>query len=359
MLAFWRRLPAIAGWPLVIEAIGRQGMVQHRIGVPLSRQIAITQQLRAEVPGVGVEEDSLEPIGKLQAAGEIRLSTRRRAIITSDLGSTSRALLTALAMAQGKNEVLVMQWILGRPLHPHATPSGSSPLSPETWFEQALNAAFLMPQQPDAEPRRALAAKQSEPGWRALGRLAVRAGSPGRRALLLRNLAGAVRSLESPGLHVVVRSKRPGRVEHATIPLLWPLRLNAVEAAALSSWPVGTTAELPVDALSSRQVPASRAIPRHGRIVAEGSVSGSARPLALTPIASTRHLHLLGPTGTGKSTLMLNLIIQDLEAGHGLIVIEPRGDLINDVLARVPKNRLDGHRASGGPKPLGAHGAIS
>ena len=54
-----------------------------------------------------------------------------------------------------------------------------------------------------------------------------------------------------------------------------------------------------------------------------------------------RHLYVAGQTGTGKSTLLLNAILQDLEHGMGVAVIDPHGDLIDDVLARMPRQRLD------------------
>ncbi len=62
--------------------------------------------------------------------------------------------------------------------------------------------------------------------------------------------------------------------------------------------------------------------------------------MALSPADSLRHLHLLGPTGVGKSTLLLNLITQDMAAGRAVVVIEPKGDLIADVLERVPPERV-------------------
>jgi hypothetical protein len=289
---------------------------------------------------MGIDEDASEPVGPFQAAGEIRLSTRRRAVSTVDPGSSNRAILTSLAMAQG-DEILRLQWILGHPLHPQATPSGGHPLAPESWLAHFASAILQAPQQSDTEPRRALANKQSEAGWKALGRIAVRASTSDRQAQLMRHLAGAIRSLETPGLAVTVVRRRTRPVEIAAIPWRWPLRLNAVELATLSSWPVGDTSELPVEALRSRPLAASRAIPRRGRVVVESSFPGSVRPMALTTTASLRHLHLLGPTGTGKSTVMLNLIVQDLEAGHGVCVIEPKGDLINDVLARIPPERIN------------------
>ena len=50
---------------------------------------------------------------------------------------------------------------------------------------------------------------------------------------------------------------------------------------------------------------------------------------------------LLGGTGTGKSTLFVSLILEDIVAGHGVAVIDPHGDLVDEVLARVPRDRFD------------------
>jgi hypothetical protein len=63
--------------------------------------------------------------------------------------------------------------------------------------------------------------------------------------------------------------------------------------------------------------------------------------LSLLPRDALQHLHVIGPTGVGKSTLLLNLIDQDMQAGRSVVVIEPKGDLVRDVLERVPDHRLD------------------
>ncbi len=61
--------------------------------------------------------------------------------------------------------------------------------------------------------------------------------------------------------------------------------------------------------------------------------------MAISPAASTRGLYLLGPTGTGKTSLIKNLIRDDLEAGRGLAVVETNGDLINDLCDLIPPAR--------------------
>ena len=53
-----------------------------------------------------------------------------------------------------------------------------------------------------------------------------------------------------------------------------------------------------------------------------------------------RHTHIIGATGTGKSTLLLSMIAQDMEQGNGVAVIDPHGDLIESILAYVPENRI-------------------
>ena len=54
-----------------------------------------------------------------------------------------------------------------------------------------------------------------------------------------------------------------------------------------------------------------------------------------------RHLYIVGQTGTGKSTLLLNLIAQDLAAGEGLALLDPHGDLAEAVLLHVPRARTN------------------
>ena len=59
-------------------------------------------------------------------------------------------------------------------------------------------------------------------------------------------------------------------------------------------------------------------------------------------LASRRqHLYIIGQTGTGKSTLLRNLILQDIEEGRGVAVIDPHGDLADDILDHIPAWRTD------------------
>lgn len=82
---------------------------------------------------------------------------------------------------------------------------------------------------------------------------------------------------------------------------------------------------------------ASRNIVALGENIHEGKT----QHVSLSNEQRTKHIHIVGSTGSGKSTLMLSLIKQDLELGNGICVLDPHGDLIDEVIANVPEDRTD------------------
>jgi len=68
--------------------------------------------------------------------------------------------------------------------------------------------------------------------------------------------------------------------------------------------------------------------------------AGGRRPVALAVPDARYHLHVMGATGSGKSTLLTNLVLGDVEAGRGVVVIDPKGDLITDLCDRLPETAL-------------------
>ncbi|TDD62757.1 ATP-binding protein, partial [Actinomadura darangshiensis] len=85
-------------------------------------------------------------------------------------------------------------------------------------------------------------------------------------------------------------------------------------------------------------VPPPPAVPAggHGTKPLGDSDAGAARPVAVRVSDSRQHLHVVGATGSGKSTLLAQMILADAAAGRAAVVIDPRGDLINDLLGRLP-----------------------
>ena len=66
---------------------------------------------------------------------------------------------------------------------------------------------------------------------------------------------------------------------------------------------------------------------------------GETRRVSLSTEARLRHSYIIGASGTGKSTLLLSMAMQDIQAGNGFAVLDPHGDLIDDILARIPAER--------------------
>lgn len=76
-------------------------------------------------------------------------------------------------------------------------------------------------------------------------------------------------------------------------------------------------------------------------IIGENTHRGESGTVAIPPEMRTRHCYVAGASGTGKSTLLLNMILQDLEAGHGVGLMDPHGDLLKAVLRRCPARRAN------------------
>ena len=53
-----------------------------------------------------------------------------------------------------------------------------------------------------------------------------------------------------------------------------------------------------------------------------------------------RHMYLIGKTGMGKSTVLENMIVEDIRAGRGVAVVDPHGDLAEKVIKYIPKERI-------------------
>jgi hypothetical protein len=331
-------LAASARPPVVVEAVGQAGRVEHRFGLPAGRGGALVEQLRSVVSGLGLVPVEARSSVAGQRAVELRLTTAQRPLRAEQAELVSRAVLSALARAR-REEQLILQWELLAVLPPSRVGSGpeqADPL-PASVADVLLGRRGRL----DSEARQALRAKRMLPVWRAVGRIAVRASAPARAQSLLREVVAALRLAEAPGVRFHVRRCRPGGVDRPGRSWLASLRLNTDEFVALSGWPVGVTARLPVACSGGRRLPVGKAVASRGRVVGVGTAPGAERPVALSVEDSLRHLHVLGPTGVGKSTLLLNLIVQDIAAGRGLVVIEPKGDLVDAVLERVPAGRRD------------------
>ncbi len=112
-----------------------------------------------------------------------------------------------------------------------------------------------------------------------------------------------------------------------------------VEAIALVRTVEAPTDESSPLSCSRARVLPLRAVTRDGIIIGYASRDGHLADIHFAPPTRFQHTYVVGQTGTGKSTLLLNLIEQDVVAGHGVTVLDPHGTLIRDVLDRIPPHR--------------------
>ncbi|WP_328469109.1 type IV secretion system DNA-binding domain-containing protein [Actinoplanes sp. NBC_00393] len=117
--------------------------------------------------------------------------------------------------------------------------------------------------------------------------------------------------------------------------------LSAAELAALATLP--TDVAVPgLDRARAKAAPAPIAVPGGGRnttVLGRAEVGG--HTVALRTADARQHVHLLGATGSGKSTLMTHLVLDDVKARRGVVVIDPKGDLALDILDRLPADVAD------------------
>ena len=78
-----------------------------------------------------------------------------------------------------------------------------------------------------------------------------------------------------------------------------------------------------------------------GLVLGDNIHSGETIKVALSPEQRTRHMHVIGTSGTGKSTFLFNLIRQDIENGAGVAVLDPHGDLVDRLLGIIPRERTE------------------
>lgn len=121
--------------------------------------------------------------------------------------------------------------------------------------------------------------------------------------------------------------------------------LSVTEASSLYHLPFSTTTKTE-DLVSSRSktLPTPLALKQAGTeldvVFARNTYGGKEVPIGLTLEERRRHSYILGATGTGKSTLLLSMINEDLKNGKGLAIVDPHGDLAESVLACIPEDRV-------------------
>lgn len=330
------RVGRLYGVPVVVlevSATAAHGL-RYQLYVPSIRADYIIGQLRVALPGVhavSVSADTSVGWNRVIEFGMRRLA-RTLHVEPAVLAASLLASLRGFGLRTG--ETIALQWVI-RPATPERPPS----LPPRT--SRNRRSWLAPPPARDAvEDRRT---KLTSVNFLGVLRVAVAARSDARVRQLLGDVRTALLGVRGPGNALIVRRRWQVRVQRdfasQRVPLFFSMQLTAQELAGLLAWPIGAPHVAGLPQARSRQLPPSGAIAREGLVLARATFPGAERPLALTPLDACKHLHIVGPTGVGKTALAGNMAVQAMNLGAGVVVMESKGDLFELVLDAVPRNR--------------------
>lgn len=320
---WWRRWidrPAV-----VFEVHSRDRSIEHRILVADRYRRRVEAALQAHLQAVRVEEiPTAQP--KVTAAAEYRLSSADRVLRVDD--AVARLLLNSLTA--GSDEVTV-QWVLA-----------PAPPPPNPFVDRAEGRWFGRP--PGAMPNAAAVAAANKKLdahllWAVL-RIGVSGPTSEARTGSLRHVEAALHSTTAPGVHIrrrmLPKQIVARRLRHRHVPSgRWPMPLNTTELSGLLGWPFDAMTVPGLTMAGCRPLPVSSVVPATGSVIGDSRSGGTTRAVAIDLEARLRHLFLLGGTGSGKTSVMCNLAVQDAHAGRSVLLIDPKADLIDGFLASL------------------------
>lgn len=296
--------------------------IRHYLATDRATMETLRGGLRAALPGLRllpVEQSELR--AKYRSGRSMRLRGRLGVLRFGDTEQTAAAVLAAL-QPLGRSEQVLLRWVLrsGR-AQPLPTDRDGAERSPED--------------------RRLLRLKNEGSVLEARCYLAAQAGHTARASHLLGRLSSVLRSRSTAYGHLKISARSAAALERDLQHRVFRRfdRCNANELVGLLGWPIDTPALPGVSIGTSPLRIPGREVPKVGRVLGTATWPGSERAVAQPVVGALSHSLISGPTGTGKSTLLTNLAVQDMAAGRGLVLIDGKGDTAEAVLHRVPPKR--------------------
>jgi hypothetical protein len=319
---------------VIWEVRGGSGQVRHLLGADRQycRKIQTVFTAHGNIRFSGVAESDRPAV---TVARQLKITKPVLSLKTDLAEAIARAGLSALMQA-GQGEQVVLQIVLGGAYAPVPVPHRlADPHA--SWLQVALGNVNPA----SAESRTSVKEKTGCHSFNAVVRLGA-TGDESAGNSRIQSLLSAIKTLESAGVTIRTAYERADYLDTAYVPWRFPLRLSVKELSNLFLLPVGDV-ELPgVAGLHPKLLtsPAWYQGPMNcsqNRTFALGSDCKT--KLSISPRDALEHTVLLGPTGSGKSTAMQNLILSDIYAGRSVLVIDPKADLVNDILSRIPEGR--------------------
>lgn len=329
--------------PIVFEARAEAGhLVQHLVGTPPAHVVWVQRTLRDLLPGlelVGLQDRPEQRPG-VERSVRLRIRPRAVALAVDRAEVTSLSLLSALDARLARGERVVVQVVLSRRVPPVHLPRELSDPTQPLWrllLHGEARASKSLRGQVDA--------RSGQHGFVTTIRVGASAATPQRRQQLIVGVLGALSTAADRGTYLDLTFEPATRLNQPQLPSAWSprqLRLGATELTGLLGWPLGER-DLPgVAPRHPRPLGVPHAVSRTDRLFAVTGAPGAQEWIGIAAADIGAHLVVVGPTGVGKSTVLLHLVAADCAAGRAVLVIDPKRQLVDDILNRaVPQERID------------------
>ena len=366
------------------EIVARGGLVHYYAVVPLVLVDVIRQAVAAAYPSARLEEvtdaNIFSKVGKMSGTigGEFTLKKSFVYPISTYQESkrdASRALLNALSSASREDGIGV-QFLL-RPAYDgwsKASESHIDGMKKNKGKKKGLagvapldimEALWKPPEGGDKDEAKspedkqltyleqaevdAISEKTRYPAYEVLIRVVISSNTAARSQVLLKNIIAAFSLFDSPRNNGFKFSLTRNVEEMTTAYIMrfFPQEarsniLNSVEMATLFHLP-GSSA-IPTSQVKrqmSKQVDGPTDILDEGLLIGYNEFRGVKKPIRIGTKDRRRHVYIIGQTGVGKSVLQENMAYQDMMDGRGFAFIDPHGDLVESLLGKVPKERVE------------------
>jgi len=303
---------------ICLEVWATHSGIEHFVTGP--REGAAIAALTSALPGLRIESAERPTNALRGTTSGIQISGPTPGLLRTDIAEDTSAALLASVSGLSTGETVIVQWLI-------------APL---------VRTTLPLVERKDLDKKQR--DKRSETEIVASGRIAAWASTSNRARSLVHGTARVLQSVSGPdgSLRQRRRPRIPRNVIDIRPPLLvWPSHLNISELAALVGWPTSPTPIRGLARGASRLLPPPSGAPNRGPSVGITTFPGSTRQIRLGTTGRLRHLHVVGPTGVGKTTLLTRLIAADIKDNRGVVVFDPLGDLTDHVCSRIPDSRRD------------------
>lgn len=315
---------------IVFEMRATAGEARYLVAAHAPQIGTLTNLVAGLVPGTRLSKPEL-PRRRMTQAGRLALAPAGLPVAAELAEQVVRAILAVAPTTKPEDEVVV-QTVLGSRLAPHTLPAK---LVDPRWGIMSALTGTSTPASTDLQRR--LRARAAQHGARVVVRLGAMSETTERARSLVGLLYSGLRLAETSGLRLELRRERTDDLDDATWSRWHSLPASTGEITALSALPVGDTASLPgMPSLHPRSLAPRMKLTKTERTFARTNAPGRAQAVGIPILGARFHTALIGPTGTGKSSVMLSLALADVKAGRSVFIADPKLDFVEDFMARLP-----------------------